>query len=110
MKRTAGAIICLLLLYSSGSRAQSLLIKGTVKDEKGPIPGVSVIVKGKQGGTQTDASGNFSISASKGDVLVFSSSGYAPQEVSVGNSNSSLNIVLLTEAKALEGVVVIGYG
>src|SRR3982074_3420095 len=109
MKRTVYVFICFFLLCSSGLLAQNLVIKGTVKDEKGPLPGVSVTLKGKAGGVQTDASGNFSIPVSKSDVLVFSSTGYASQEVVVGNQ-TELNISLVTDTKSMEGVVVIGYG
>ncbi len=109
MKRILHVFIGLLLLIALPSLAQSQVIKGTIADDKGPLQGVSVTIKGKPGGTTTDASGNFSIPASKGDVLLFSFTGYASQEVKVGD-NPSLNILLITDAKALEGVVVVGYG
>src|SRR4051812_32198880 len=110
MKRRIEILICLiLLLNSSVSMAQRSPVKGTVKDEKGPLPGVSILLKGTQTGTQTDAKGNFSIPASPGDTLVFSSLGYTLQEVKVTGS-TPLQIVMTSEAKALENVVVIGYG
>src|SRR6266487_5503417 len=110
MKRGIETFICLiLLLCGSVSLAQRLPIKGTVKDEKGPLPGVNVLVKGTQTGTQSDAKGNFSIEAAQGDTLVFSSIGYALQEVKI-TGVAALQILMISEAKALENVVVIGYG
>lgn len=86
-------------------------VRGKVQDEKGdPLPGVSINVKGTANGTITDAGGNYSIMVPDGRaVLVFSFIGYTPQEVSVSNQ-SSVNVVLRPDAKALEEVVVVGYG
>src|SRR6266542_6490046 len=110
MKRGIETFICLiLLLYSSVSQAQRMQIKGTVVDEKGPLPGVNVLVKASKPGTQTDAKGNFSLQAAQDDTLVFSSVGYTLQEVKITGS-TPLQIVMVAEAKALEEVVVIGYG
>src|SRR5256885_12560528 len=105
MKRGIETFICLILfLYGSLSMAQRLPVKGIVRDEKGPLPGVNVLVKGTPTGTQTDAKGNFSIQATQGDTLVFSSVGYTSQEVKITGS-ASLQIVMVSEAKALENVV-----
>ena len=110
MKRGIETFICLfLLLGSSALQAQRVAIKGTVKDEKGPMSAVNVLVKGTQMGTQTDTTGNFSIQAAQGDTLIFSTVGYALQEVKI-TGNTPLQIVMVSEAKALENVVVIGYG
>ncbi len=60
-------------------------------------------------GTATDIDGNFTLSVSPDAILVISSVGYMKQEVKVGN-RSVINITLEADAKALEEVVVIGYG
>lgn len=90
--------------------AQSRQITGTVisSDTKLPLTGVSVQIKGSKTGTVTDANGNFRISASTGDVLVFSSVSYVSAEVKV-ESSSSISVTLAPDAKAIEDVVVIGY-
>lgn len=80
-------------------------ISGTVTDESGPLPGVSVFVKGTSKGTITDFDGNYSVSASKGDVLIFSYVGYDTQDVVV--SGNKVNIVLKAGV-ALDAVVLIG--
>src|SRR5437763_261260 len=91
------------------TRAQDQVIKGSVRDDKGPIPGASILVRGSQSGTSTDANGNFSISAPKGSVLIITSTGYTSQEIVVGKK-AEISVTMVSDAKALEGVVVIGYG
>src|SRR4051794_18846447 len=108
MKKTVSVFSCFLILFLQASFAQGL-IRGTVRDEKGALQGVTVLVKHSSRGTQTDASGNFSIQASEADTLVFSFTGYAQQEIVVGN-RSELSVTLGTDAKTLEDVVVVGYG
>ncbi|MGA0403424.1 MAG: SusC/RagA family TonB-linked outer membrane protein, partial [Flavobacteriaceae bacterium] len=83
-------------------------VSGTVSDNQGPLPGATVVVKGTATGTTADFDGNYSISASAGDVLVFSYVGYAAQEITVGNQ-STINVVLEL-GNMLEEVVITGYG
>lgn len=99
-------IIAFLSLSLMGSAQQ---VTGTVRDENGPLVGVSVLVKGAQSGIQTDINGNFSIQASRSNTLIFSSTGYISQEVVIGD-RTELNITLVADVKSLENVVVIGYG
>lgn len=86
-------------------------ISGTVtENNQGGLPGVNVMVKGTTNGTSTDVNGKFTITVPNNQsVLVFSFVGYVPQEVMVGNQ-TALQIVLKPDTKALEEVVVIGYG
>lgn len=64
--------------------AQTLSVKGTVTDEnKVPLPGVTVLVKNTTRGVSTDFDGKYEIQAQQGDVLVFSSVGFATQEKKV---------------------------
>ncbi|GGH21037.1 SusC/RagA family TonB-linked outer membrane protein [Dyadobacter endophyticus] len=86
-------------------------LKGIVSDEKGdPLPGVSVIMKGTQQGTITDTDGKYSLDVPHANVqIVFSFVGYLPQEVRVGG-RTLIDIVLKQDTKALEEVVVVGYG
>lgn len=90
--------------------AQSGTVKGKVTDEKGEaIPGVSVTVQGTQQGTLSDAEGQYSVQVSGNATLVFSFLGYLKQEVAVSN-RSTIDVSLQTDTKALEEVVVVGYG
>ena len=91
--------------------AQERTVSGTVlsDDNKTPIHGASVVVKGTSTGTQTDADGKFSIKASNGQVLLISYVGYEQQQYRVGSS-ATINIVLSNIVKSMEDIVVVGYG
>ena len=85
-------------------------IKGKVSDDKGEgLPGVSVSVKGTSKGTTSDASGNYTIDANKGETLVFSSIGFQKKEVKI-SGESTLDISLIVDNQTLSEVVVTGYG
>lgn len=74
------------------------------------IPGVNVVVKGTNVGTVTDAAGDYSLAAAPGTTLVFSFVGFLSQEVPVGRDATIVTVTLTTDSKALEEVVVVGYG
>lgn len=91
--------------------AQNKTVTGTVLDKDGAgVAGASVTVKGTNIGTNTSASGGFSVSVpSSASTLVISYVGFAPQEVPIGSGN--LNVVLLpATTNDLNEVVVVGYG
>lgn len=96
--------VFLLTLLTVSAFAQKTLT-GTVRDASGPVPGVSVSLKGTSKVTQTDGAGKFSITASTNDVLSFSAVGYAKQEVTIGNQ-TSLNVTLIESSNSLNEVVV----
>ncbi|MEO6547836.1 MAG: SusC/RagA family TonB-linked outer membrane protein [Ferruginibacter sp.] len=86
------------------------VITGRITDKAGnPVAAVSITIKGKNTGTYTDADGRFSINADKGDVLIFSSVGFDPQQVSVRN-NSVLQLQLTEKNAQLNEVVVTALG
>lgn len=90
--------------------AQDKLVKGLVSDQqKQPIEGVTVSVKGGTRSTTTDSKGTFAIEAGNGAVLVFTNVGYKTAEVPVG-VNNSVQVTLQSDDIAMEEVVVIGYG
>ncbi|TWR25916.1 TonB-dependent receptor [Mucilaginibacter pallidiroseus] len=82
--------------------------KITGSDDKLPVVGASVRIKGTTIGTQTDVNGTYSISVKAGDVLVVSYIGYTTQEVTVGASET-INVVLQAGSNSLNEVVVTGY-
>jgi len=85
-------------------------IGGTVTDEnKQPLPGVTILLKGTTKGTVTDVNGRFLFTVEKGDVLTVKFLGYTTQEVTVGDQ-SNLNIALLSDNKSLNEVVVTALG
>jgi TonB-linked SusC/RagA family outer membrane protein len=87
-------------------------ITGTVTEESGTgLPGVSVILKGTQTGANTDAGGKFSINAPDGPAtLVFSFVGFLSKEVLVTAGQTNVSVTMVVDSKALEEVVVVGYG
>ncbi|MGE4287474.1 MAG: SusC/RagA family TonB-linked outer membrane protein [Salinivirgaceae bacterium] len=94
---------------SLAGTAQERQITGSVSDSEGVgIPGVTVVLKGTTTGTITDLDGKFSIKADKG-ILVFSFIGFITQEIEIGNQ-SVISVVLQSDIKDLDEVVVIGYG
>ncbi|WP_374165780.1 SusC/RagA family TonB-linked outer membrane protein [Arcticibacter sp. MXS-1] len=103
--------IIAIMLYSISGYAQNRTVTGKVTgaSDKLPLPGVAVKIKGKTGGTSTDANGTFSLKVSSGDVLEFTSVGFQPQTITVGQSNV-INVALRDDVKALDEVVVVGYG
>ena len=92
------------------AKAQST-ITGTVTMEAdgSPIPGVNISVKGSNTGSVTDFDGNYEITATSSDVLVFSYVGFTPQEITVG-TQQSINVALAENTESLSEVVVVGYG
>lgn len=103
-------LLSLVAVISTSVLAQAQKISGKVTDETAkPLQGVSITIKGKTIGTQTDASGDYSIDADSGDELVFSFTGYSAQEIKVGSS-ALINVSLKTEAIGLGEVVIVGYG
>ena len=89
---------------------QSEQCTGIVKDATGePVIGASVVVKGTTNGTITGFDGDFMIpNVKNGDIIQISFIGYTTQEI-VWNGKP-INVVLKEDAKALEEVVVVGYG
>lgn len=85
-------------------------VKGVVTDNFGPVPGANVLVKGTTNGVITDIDGNFTLTnVPEGAVLQVSFIGYVTQEIKVAGQ-TTFNVKLSEEAKALEEVVVVGYG
>jgi TonB-linked SusC/RagA family outer membrane protein len=107
-----GRVLCLLLCCMVSSLVVTAQTKHTGRvigsDDKLPIVGATVRVKGTTTGTQTDVNGQFTLSVSPGNVLQVSYLGYTPQEVTVGSSNN-ISIVLQSSNSTLNEVVVTGY-
>ncbi len=102
-----GALMC----FVNVSFGQ-MTITGTITDamDNSPLIGVNVLVKGTTTGTVTDLDGRYSLDVSNTDaVLVYSYTGYANQEIVVGEQ-SVINVPLSPSSELLDEVVVIGYG
>ncbi|RZF60365.1 SusC/RagA family TonB-linked outer membrane protein [Sphingobacterium corticibacterium] len=103
--------LLLMLFFVHAAFAQERNITGTVYDEdRKPMPGVTVKVKGASQQTSTDENGYYTIAVSTGsDVLVFTSVGYVVQEQAV-QGNNNVTVTMQVDAAGLDEVVVIGYG
>lgn len=89
---------------------QSKTVTGVVVDAAGvPVIGANVIVKGTTVGTITDFDGNYSLEVPENAVLQISYIGYLTEQVTVGDK-SSINVTLKEDSKALDELVVVGYG
>lgn len=101
----------LLAIVAIGAYAQQNKVTGTVVDANGePIIGASVIVKGTSNGGVTDLDGNFTINNVQPDQsIVISYIGYTSQTVAV-KGKSNFQVVLESDDKLLDEVVVVGYG
>lgn len=103
------AFLTVMLFFPAIVFAQTR-VTGSVKDNNGaPMSNVSIVVKNTTRGATTDASGHFSVSASPKDVLIFSYTGYNPEEV-ILNGQVTVNVILKPEASKLSDVVIVGYG
>lgn len=103
-------LVTTLILSASLAIAQTRPITGRVVDETGqPVNGASVLIKGTSTGVSADESGNFSINAKTGDVLVISAVGVPPKEVKV-TSGSTLSVSLTKQSQNLVDVVVTALG
>ncbi len=105
-----------LLLLSLGcvltlaGQAQDRRVTGRVTDgSSNGVPGVTILVKGTQIGSNSDGNGNYTVPVTgSSDVLVFSFVGFKSREIQVGNQ-SVINVSLEEDINSLEEVVVTGY-
>lgn len=111
MKINIREVLTLLLVFVVQiTIAQEKTIDGTVTDAQGmPLPGVNVLVENSNRGTQTDFDGNFTVDASKGEVLIFSYIGFETVRQTVGEG-SQMDVVLVEDASKLDEVLIVAYG
>jgi TonB-linked SusC/RagA family outer membrane protein len=109
MKQTIFAL--LFLLSSFAGFAQELSVKGVVTsaDDGQPIPGATVVVKGKSTGITTSLDGAYTLKVPGNATLIFSFVGLKSQEIAV-NNRTIINVILAASTEAIEEVVVVGYG
>lgn len=100
----------IIITKASVSSQPSKTITGTITDENGePIIGANIVEKGTTNGSITDIDGKFSLNIRESAILVISYIGYNTQYIPVTNK-SIYNIKLVEDSKALDEVVVVGYG
>ncbi len=102
--------LCIVLFLIITGEAMGQIITGTVTSNDGPLPGVSIIVKGKQMGVVTDFDGSFTLyKINNGEVLVFSYLGYKTEEV-IYSGQKEINVVLSEDLFNLDEIVLVTYG
>lgn len=104
-------LLLLLLTYSFAAMAQTKQIKGVVisAEDKQPLTGASVSVKGSNKGSITDQNGAFQLQIAENDkTLIVSFVGFVTKEVPV--TGSSLSIILNPDSRTIDEVVVVAYG
>lgn len=104
-----GALLLMFITVNAFSQQRTVTGKVTSAQDRTPLPGVNVVVKGTTIGTITNADGVFSILVSQPtDVLLFSFIGYKSQEVPVG-ALKAIDVFLEDDVTQLSEVVVTGY-
>ena len=110
MKTKLSGIMTLFLAFVvQFTFAQERTITGTVSDETGALPGVSVLIEGTTTGTETDFDGNYTIMTNEGDNLRFSFVGMTTVVRTVG-ANNVINVTLVSSDNTLDEVVVTALG
>ncbi|MDF1550508.1 MAG: SusC/RagA family TonB-linked outer membrane protein, partial [Bacteroidales bacterium] len=105
-----GIVLLFFVCLQIGLFAQNIQVTGSVTESNGsPLPGVNISIVGTTKGTITSLEGTYSIDVPSNGKLEFKFIGYTSQIIDV-NNQSVINIVLEEDAKALEEVVVVGYG
>ncbi|RYF98981.1 MAG: SusC/RagA family TonB-linked outer membrane protein, partial [Chitinophagaceae bacterium] len=110
LQKCSLGILLLLLSLTGFSQVKSVAGKVTGAADNQPLPGVTVQLKGSQTASTTDATGAYTISVPDDKaVLVFTFTGMAKQEITVG-SRTAIDVSLALEDESLNEVVVVGYG
>ena len=111
MKKRTYCVLLVALILSGTLLAQNINVGGVVVDKKTaePLIGATVMQKGATNGTVTDIDGKFAFALPVGSTLLISYIGYISQEMVI-KDNAQLRILMESNTKNLEEVVVVGYG
>ncbi len=102
--------MCLVTFEEGWGQTRAISGKVTAGDTGEPLPGVNILLQGSTRGTITDIEGNYQLDVlTEDEVLVFSYIGYEQKEIQIGNQ-TTINVILQLDTRALEEIVVIGYG
>lgn len=107
-----GTLLLVFLIFSlcTAFAQEKITVNGKVTNGQIPLPNVSVKISGTTQGTTTDEQGNFRLTATKGQTLVFSYVGSEQKSVTISDA-SNINVTLLPlEDNTLNDVVIVGYG
>ncbi|HZE85070.1 MAG TPA: SusC/RagA family TonB-linked outer membrane protein, partial [Puia sp.] len=103
-------LLSVTISFALSTNAQEKPISGHITDERNEaIPFASIKIRNARSGIAADASGNFTIRAKAGDILVFSGTGLSEMEMPVGADNF-LNVRMHRSTTSLSEIIVTGYG
>ncbi len=107
MRKMLFLLLTALMVFSVSSLfSQTVKVRGTVVSSANEaVPNATVTVKGTNRATQTDARGNFTIEATRGEVLVLTSVSFLAKEFTVGDNASPRISLSLAEGTLGEVVV-----
>ncbi len=109
IKNLRSTLIIVLTLLAQVTFAQNVTVTGLVSDKDGPLPGVTILVKGTTRGVETDFDGNYSISVSKGKTLIYSFIGMKTLERVIGDVDV-INVFMEDELDLLDEIEVVATG
>lgn len=103
--------VVVMMLIGQNIMAQSVQIRGTIKDAAGEvIAGASVVEKGTSNGTITDVNGNYTLAVSNANaVLQVSFVGYQSQEI-VPDGRTFVEVTMQESSESIDEIVIVGYG
>ncbi|MCH7409090.1 TonB-dependent receptor [Belliella sp. DSM 111904] len=106
------AITLLMLVNWQQGFGQSRMVSGTITAEGEPLPGASVLVKGKSQGTVSDIDGVFrlELTSSGETTLLVSFIGFISKEVIISPNQTTVNVELEVDLSDMDEFVVVGYG
>ncbi|WP_349317637.1 TonB-dependent receptor [Chitinophaga sp. MM2321] len=109
--RILSCFLCLMCSAPLFMYAQTgIIVKGRVTDNTGEgLPNVSIRISGGKTGTTSGNDGTYQLSVPVGVTLVFSYTGYLPQEKKI-TTGDPVDIQLQLDVQALNQIVVVGYG
>ena len=107
--RAAGMSLLFALAFAGTAFGQDVPVSGTVTNAAGaPIPGVTVRVQGTDLRTNTDANGNYRITAPTNATLTFAHVGSKPSTARVGGRSrvdvTMTNVTYLEEVAAVRAL------
>jgi len=102
--------VCWLLLAGVLPVGAQHIVKGLVVDNEGtPLPGVTVVVRGKEAnGTATSIDGRYALNAEPRDSITFSYVGFATIREYVGK-RTEINVVMKEDENTLDEMVVVAF-
>ena len=104
-------LLVVALVFSLTSAFAQITVSGIITSEdKQPLIGATIVVKGTGAGMVTDLDGKYSLKVpDQNAVLMVSYTGFAEQQITVG-TQTTIDIELKVDVQRLNELVVVGYG